>query len=221
MAAMSCVSGSVVDREWHGELLWSTTDSKNDPFATSARASARFRRTAIELPLYRRRAASKEDYHFHCTPTRFGWARIRSAERTDPSRAPYPVPDLADVELRLFTDRLIIGGLPERTVMAMRVADAHFTGHVAIPTAIKIAFLPSFAVNSIPCRHAGRRKSGLRPTWGRKDRSENRFRFSGWRGRTKSKVRLPPVRTSYASSTTRCLPPRGPTSSVGCAHRCA
>ena len=45
---------------------------------------------------------------------------------------------------------------------------AQFTGHVAIPTAIKIAFLPSFAVNAIPCRHAGRRKSGLRAMWGTK-----------------------------------------------------
>src|SRR6185369_16661783 len=46
---------------------------------------------------------------------------------------------------------------------------AQFTGHVAIPTTIKSAFLPSFAVNSIPCRHAGRRKSGLRPMWGTKN----------------------------------------------------
>jgi hypothetical protein len=65
---------------------------------------------------------------------------------------------------------------------------AQFTGHVAIPAAIKIAFLPSFAVNSIPCRHAGRPKSGLRATWGRKNRSENCFRFPDRRGRTKSQV---------------------------------
>src|ERR1700736_5996161 len=45
---------------------------------------------------------------------------------------------------------------------------AQVTGHIAIPTAIKIAFLPSFAVNSIPCPHAERRKSGLRPTCGTK-----------------------------------------------------
>jgi hypothetical protein len=51
------------------------------------------------------------------------------------------------------------------------------TSHLPIPIAIKMAFLPSFAVNSIPCRHAGRRKSGLRPMWARKNRSENRIRF--------------------------------------------
>ena len=33
--------------------------------------------------------------------------------------------------------------------------------YLAIPTAIKIAFFPSFVVNSIPCRHAGRRKIEL------------------------------------------------------------
>jgi hypothetical protein len=73
---------------------------------------------------------------------------------------------------------------------------AQVTGHIAIPTAIKLAFLPSFAVNSIPCRHAGRLKSGLRPMWARKNQSENRFRFPDRRGRTKPQVRLPTVRTS-------------------------
>jgi hypothetical protein len=54
----------------------------------------------------------------------------------------------------------------------------------------RFRFLPSFAVNSIPCRHARRRKSGLPPIWGRKNRSENGFRFPDRRGRTKSQVRL-------------------------------
>ena len=61
-----------------------------------------------------------------------------------------------------------------------------FTRQVTIPIAITIAFLPSSTVNSIPCRHVGRRKSGLRPIWGRKNLSENRFRFPDRRGRTKS-----------------------------------
>lgn len=54
--------------------------------------------------------------------------------------------------------RAVVSSNPDRST-----TKAQFTANVAIPTAIKIAFLPSFAVNSMPCRHAGRRKSGLRP----------------------------------------------------------
>jgi hypothetical protein len=63
---------------------------------------------------------------------------------------------------------------------------AQFRSHLAIPTAIKMACFPSFAVNSIPYRHAGRRTSGLRPKRARKNRSQNRFRFADRRGNRES-----------------------------------
>jgi hypothetical protein len=67
----------------------------------------------------------------------------------------------------------------------------------------------------------GCRNRDFGPMWARKNRCENRFRFPDRQGGTKSQVRLPTVRTSYASSTTRCSRPRGRASPVGCARRCA
>jgi hypothetical protein len=50
---------------------------------------------------------------------------------------------------------------PRHAAGSMRLGAV--TAYVAIPTAIRIAFLPSFAVNSTPCRHSGGRNRDFGP----------------------------------------------------------